>query len=91
MNTTKKGRRRGKDLLRCFHCGRRLNMDQASAWFYLIELEEILYCDGCVREHNEAIARTGLPQPMTLHYAPSGLLEFMAAKYGAEKIPFEDD
>ena len=82
-------RTKGKDLLKCFHCGGKLDVNQHDAWFHLMERQEILYCNACVEKHNAAVARTGMPQPMPLSHAPNGLVEFMGKRYGAQRIPFE--
>ena len=83
----RKSRPSGKDVLKCFHCGGDLDgRSQADLWYLLVELDQILYCDKCVDEHNRKVAVTGRAQRMTVPYAPNGLVEFMAYKWG-EEVP----
>ena len=78
-----------QDLLRCFGCNGSMDgRSQADLWCYLMEDEELLYCDKCVAQHNARVEATGEAQRITIPYAPNGLVQFMAAKYGVEEIPW---
>ena len=73
---------KGKDVLKCFRCGGDLDgRSQADLWYLLMELDEILYCNKCVDQHNEKVAATGMPQPIPIPFAPNGLIEFKARRW----------
>ena len=77
-------RRRGKDVLKCFHCGHGMDgRSQADLWYFLIEGDQILYCDRCTADHNARVAATGKAQKMTVPFAPNGLVQFMAKRWDA--------
>lgn len=79
----------GEDLLRCFGCNRSMDgRSQEELWYLLIEEDELLYCDACVAQHNAKVEATGEAQKISIPYAPNGLVEYMAAKYGVEEIPW---
>lgn len=87
-NTTKKRRRRGKDLLKCFHCNSDMGLLQEDLWWFLIETDEkILVCQKCIDEHNAKVL-AGEPTRISLDYAPNGLIEYLAEQHGVETIPW---
>jgi hypothetical protein len=61
---------------------------QDDLWWLLIETEDkILVCDRCIDEHNAKVFAGEAPQ-LSLNYAPNGLIEYLAAEHGVEKIPW---
>jgi hypothetical protein len=89
MKCNRKRRRRGKDLLKCFHCGG--NVDgclQEDLWWLMIETDDkILICQKCIDEFN-AKKLAGESPRLSLDYAPHGLIEYLATKHGVEEIPW---
>lgn len=89
MNTTKKRQRRGKDVLKCFHCGGYMGVCQEDLWWLVIETDDkILLCDRCVDEYNATLASTGKVPRLSINYAPNGLIELLAMEHGVEEIPW---
>lgn len=90
MDSKKKTRRRGKDLLKCFHCNGSMNgMSQADLWWLLIETDDkILICDQCLDEHYATLESTGKVPRLSIDFAPTGLIEFLAEQHGIDEIPW---
>ncbi len=84
MTTKKKMKTQGQDVLKGFHCdGDMDGRSQADLWYFLIEGDQILYCERCTADHNARVASTGKAQKMTVAFAPNGLVQFMAKRWDA--------
>jgi len=82
MATKKKMKTQRQDVLKCFRCGHGMDgRSQAELWEYLVEDDQILYCDRCTADHSARVASTGEAQKMTVAFAPNGLVQFMAKRW----------